>query len=388
MKKVIALSCLLLLITGSWAQQRQQVSIGHAEIITSKILNEDRQIWIYMPASTNNSKEKFPVMYLLDGEIYFHSATAIVNHLSQLNGNAIIPDMIVVGIVNTNRHLDLTPSKDSTSSTKPNGGGEQFLKFIEQELKPYMHKNYPCAAHSILAGHSLGGLTSINCLLNKPTLFDAYIAIDPALWWNNFKLNKSATELLKNKALDKKMLYMGIANSFPKEMDEITAFKDTSSATIGYRSIIQFQELLESSKSKLVWNTKYYPNDGHGSVPMIALYDGLRDIYKFYKRPSFAKLSDDSPSILDKHYKQVSSKMGYTIFPPEETLVGLAWRCRQLDKDYHRAQLFLNLCRKYYPTSIGYYEELVQLNLDQGQQKKAEKNYMRLQEILQKQKLQ
>src|SRR6476660_6087335 len=149
--------CLIVLLTASVLPG--QISIGIKDSVYSKILNETRELWVYMPESAkSNPEHKFPVAFLLDGETYFHSFTGEVSHLSEVNGNAIIPDMIVVGIINRNRMFDLSPGHDSTFNIQPNGGGEKFTMFIEKELIPYMDKHYPTAPYRMLAGHSLGGI--------------------------------------------------------------------------------------------------------------------------------------------------------------------------------------------------------------------------------------
>jgi predicted alpha/beta superfamily hydrolase len=105
--------------------------------------------------------------------------------------------MIVIGITNTNRDRDLKPTiKNLKGNPNPDsGGGDNFMNFIEKELIPHIDSIYPTAPYRIFSGHSLGGLTVINTFLNNTQLFNAYIAIDPSLWWNNQALVKQAQEV-------------------------------------------------------------------------------------------------------------------------------------------------------------------------------------------------
>jgi len=78
----------------------------------------------------------YPVMYLLDGEMHFHHATGAVQFLAT---NGRIPEMIVIGISNTDRKRDLTPSTGVASDLKEDptaGGADRFLKFMVDELAP------------------------------------------------------------------------------------------------------------------------------------------------------------------------------------------------------------------------------------------------------------
>src|SRR6185436_8873933 len=159
----------------------------------SKILNEKRRIFIQTPAGAKRY-EAYPVLYLLDGEAQTNLVTGQVQYLSE--SYKVIPSLIVVAIENTDRTRDLTPThsiigpdgKPDTSARafgRTSGGGENFLRFMKEELMPYIESNYPTAPYKILSGHSLGGLMAISCLVNHPDYFNAFIAISPSLQWDN-----------------------------------------------------------------------------------------------------------------------------------------------------------------------------------------------------------
>jgi predicted alpha/beta superfamily hydrolase len=182
--------------------QPKQIVIGSIDTIQSKILNEKREVWIYVPGSasdTTYSKQRYPVVYLLDGESHFSS---VVGMIQQLNFAYVCPEMIVVGILNTDRTRDLTPTHTDSWSfldfvldsdyCKNSGGGEKFISFMEKELMPYIDSLYPSAPYRILIGHSFGGLTVMNTLIHHTNLFKAYVAIDPAMSWDNQKLLEEA----------------------------------------------------------------------------------------------------------------------------------------------------------------------------------------------------
>lgn len=152
-----------------------KITIGVLDSINSKILNEKRSLLIYVPKSFNNelfTKRKYPVLYLLDGEAHFVSVVGLIDQLSQLNADMACPEMIVVGIINTFRTRDLSPSnvienKNMDSLTlKSTGGGENFTQFIEKELIPYINSQYPTSPYKMLVGHSLGGLLTLNTLVS------------------------------------------------------------------------------------------------------------------------------------------------------------------------------------------------------------------------------
>lgn len=109
MKNVLFFICQILLsaYTGAFAQNA--INIGIVDTIESNILQEQRTIWIHTPSNYSNDQQ-YPVLYLLDGEAHFYATVGIVTHLSEF-GNTVCPEMIVVGITNTDRISDLTPYK-------------------------------------------------------------------------------------------------------------------------------------------------------------------------------------------------------------------------------------------------------------------------------------
>ena len=87
------------------AQNEESILVGKKTTIFSSVLKENRKIWIYNPgqtALTPVADKRYPVVYVLDGDAHFLSTVGMIQQLSQANGNAVLPEMIVVGIENTN----------------------------------------------------------------------------------------------------------------------------------------------------------------------------------------------------------------------------------------------------------------------------------------------
>ncbi|WNH10869.1 alpha/beta hydrolase [Thalassobellus suaedae] len=272
---------------------KNEIVIGKLDSVYSNILDETRELWIHIPESAKDStshKIKYPVLYLLDGSSKFSSVTAIVEHLSR---NFIVPEMIIVGITNTNRTLDLTPPEvghgiiSRNGIQNPSGGGNNFFDFIERELTPYIEKNYPATKHKTFVYHSLGGLSVINALVNRQELFNNYIAIDPSLWWDNRAFLNVADSILSVNKFDNRALYLGVANTLEAGMEpklNIDKIQNDdipeTPSTFHIKSILQFANSLETKKdNKLLFEWKYYAKDDHGSIPLITEYDGLRFLF-------------------------------------------------------------------------------------------------------------
>src|SRR5215472_6412755 len=75
--------------------------------IHSKVLNEDRLIWVRLPRAAVGSKSGFPVLYMTDGGSNINEIGSTIDFLVDNNE---IPPLIVVAITNTDRTRDLTPT--------------------------------------------------------------------------------------------------------------------------------------------------------------------------------------------------------------------------------------------------------------------------------------
>jgi len=313
------------LVTVSLFAQKtdNRIVIGSVDTVYSAILKEKRAVYIHVPGGGKN--ERYPVLYILDGEDHFYSAVGIVKQMA-----GVIPDMIVVGITNTLRERDLTPTPVKGNNTA--GGGEAFLKFIEKELIPYVDSKYPAAPYRVFSGHSLGGLTVVNALVNHTAMFNAYIAIDPSLWWDNKKLLKQAQQQLGSIDLSKRSLFIAIANNMPPGVDTNSVMRDTLNPnTQVTRSVLPFVKALKETNPKgLRWNYKFYSNEQHGTVELNAEYDALRYLFNYYwfRTSRFDGHPEIDPdSALNAHYRNISEHFGYKVLPSESIVNSLAYSC-------------------------------------------------------------
>lgn len=233
----------------------------------SQILTEQRKIWVHVPGSYRagtRAKRKFPVVYLLDAEKNFTGVVGMIDLLSSMNGNNIFPEMIIVGIPNTDRTRDLTPTHVvdglwiDSSTTRRSGGGEVFLDFIEKELIPYIDSNYRTSPYRMLIGHSLGGLMVINAFVHHNTLFSSYVAIDPSMWWDKQRLLQETAQVLKTTSYKRKSLFLVMAHSQATGMDTAIVQSDTTDGTLHPRGILELSRyIMDNGKNGLQAGFKY-----------------------------------------------------------------------------------------------------------------------------------
>lgn len=379
----------------SWAnaQQGNSVTIGKTDTVYSKMLNEKRLIRIHVPESAKKDpKKKYPVVYLLDAEWNFASVASTISFLSSVNGNNFWPEAILVGIVNTHRKRDLTPTHVAgglwidSRTADVSGGGETFMAFIENELIPHIDSTYPTTPYRSLIGHSLGGLMVINALLHHKNLFKGYIAIDPSMWWDNQKLLQQVEGTLKTTSYSDISVFLAMAHTQPGEMDTLSLQKDTTSSTLHSRSILKLADYLTAKRPNgLHASFRYYDQETHSSVPLIATYDALHFLFRdyplvlkdrYYLDPTF-----DFPSFLRKHFENLTSEYGLTdangktLLPPEAVVNNLAYYLFNEKKQFERAEALFAMNLKNYPESFLAYSFLGDLYKAKGDKSQAVASY-------------
>ena len=354
------------------------LQIGRIDSLHSEILDENRNIWVYVPdeaAGAIYGQTKYPVLYLLDGPGHFHAVTGMLKNLAD---NGIVPRMVVVGIPNTDRTRDLTPTHvdvafGDSAFVITSGGGAQFMDFMEKELIPYVEGNYPVTAYRTFVGHSFGGLAAVYSLLDRPQLFSNYVAIDPSLWWDDWVLVKRADSLFSNPNLKGNSLFIGVANTMEEGMDIEHVQADTASSSDHIRSILAYISQIETMNRGLNFAWKYYPDDDHGSVPLITEYDAFRFLFPWYRLEGlnnyFAEEAEENVeellSLMIEHFITVSEHFGYQVLPPEPDVNSLGYNFVNANKPDLAFAMF-NLNIENYPESANVYDSMGDFQLGQG----------------------
>ena len=256
------------------------------DTIHSKILNEDRFIWLHIPKAQPANK-KLPVIFVLDAEANFDETQKTLDKLSKEPASNTAANVILVGIGNIwQRYRDYSPTHVEAASAgidaataKTTGGGEAFVSFLEKEVLPHIEKKYPVSSNRTLIGHSMGGLMVIYILLKHTALFDNYVAIDPALWWDNHKLLNEGASILGNQQFGNKRLFLAIANETEVKMMANQVKKDTSSKTALIRPSFLLADIVEKNRqNKLNFQWKFYQDEHHMTVNTPATHDALKTL--------------------------------------------------------------------------------------------------------------
>ena len=128
-------------------QTYPQVGITGSEVreFQSAITGETYFIYVGLPRSYSDSVEMYPTLYIMDADGSFGTCTEI-SRLLALGKE--VPEIIIVGIAYGvsfkeylyNRQRDYTPT--AVNEYDGSGGGEKFLRVIQEELFPFVETQY------------------------------------------------------------------------------------------------------------------------------------------------------------------------------------------------------------------------------------------------------
>lgn len=343
----VSLVVLVLLCSSAFAQYGGPNAAGPTKLtIKSSVLGEERTILVRTPAGYDGNSLKYPVLYMTDGDAHIGHTSSTIEFLAR---NGRMSEMIVVGITNTDRTRDLTPTKavGAQAAQFPTAGGaDNFLKFIATEVIPEIEKRYRTQPYRVLAGHSFGGLFAVHTLITKPELFNSYVAVSPSLQWSDDATLKRAQEFFKTRQELRATLFTSLGNE---------------PGAIG-KAFVEFKELLATTKIKgFEYEVEQYTDEDHGSVVLRSHYAGFRKVYDGWQMPRDPQTGAVAGGLkaADAHYKWLSEKFNYTIATPEALINQIGYQyllAPTPDNDEAIAVFKVNVER--YPNSANVYDSL------------------------------
>lgn len=315
--------------------------------IHSNILNEDRIVWVRTPDNYDKTKAPFPVLYLVDGPTHINLVGSTMDFLVQ--GDR-MPPLIIVGIANTDRTRDMTPTHadeknaDGTVHADPtSGGADHFVDFIRNELMPEIERRYRVAPYKIFAGHSFGGLLAIHILITRPDMFQAYIAASPSLWWDNQSTLRQAQDFLSAHAELNKAFFFDLGNEGPQMRSGFDGLQ---------------KSLTDKAPKDFRWKSALYADEDHGSSVLRGYYDGLRTVFSDWPMPRDANgMPIGGLQGLETHARELSARYGYEIHPAEGGMNNLGYQLLG-EKKVAEAIAVFERNVELYPASANVYDSL------------------------------
>jgi predicted alpha/beta superfamily hydrolase len=242
MKITIPTLTLLILLSGCREVKENNndkiVNPNNKSKFYSKAVNDTFDVSISLPNDYNSAtKETYPIVYLLDANLYFEIVAAIFKNYSEVG---LLPPAILIGIGYKDlQTMDSLRSRDFTFpiaipeyEMSLSGGADKFLSFINNELIPDNDSKYRIdKSKRILMGHSLGGYFTLyamqQSLLNKTTLFHGYIAASPSTDYNHNYILKEFEKLTESNPTNIKS-YISFGGLEDEEEEDSTQLKSNT----------------------------------------------------------------------------------------------------------------------------------------------------------------
>lgn len=270
------------------------VTLPNTEIrlLDSTIINDTFKLNISLPVTYSNSDRTYPVIYLTDGDGLFPLVRSIADGLST---GLEMPRTIVVGIgYDTEnsmkreryRERDLLPTDASardasirqkfTRTGIRRGQAAAFLRFIREELKPFINSNYfTNVKDSTYAGTSYGGLFGLYVLFHNPDTFNRYVIGSPAIHHDN------------RITLEYENIYASRYDDLPARVFMSVGAREEGDDPL-LEQVFQFvtnmknlaKKLRERNYPGLRLTTHVFEDESHGSVVPATFSRGLRLVFE------------------------------------------------------------------------------------------------------------
>ena len=349
MKRVLFALVLLCLATGL-AGAGEPITIGETMTLPSKIMGEERTILVSTPPGYEQRSGGYAVLYMTDGNAHFTHTRGTVDFLAR---NGVIPQLIIVAVVNTDRTRDLSPTHIDSREVNgvvreypSSGGAPKFLDFFERELFPYIDSHYRTMPMRLFSGHSFGGLFALNVIFTRPEMFDAVLAVSPSLNWDDELPIRQASTFFDDREEFNATLFVAMADEEkgdprPNRLDRL-------------------EKALQGSKSVgFDWQVMRMPDENHGTVVLRAHYWGLRKAFDDWRLPRNPETGrfDGGLDDVKKHYAGLSERYGFTIVPEENLLNNLGYQILGRE-DFAGAIEVFRYNVELYPESPNVYDSL------------------------------
>lgn len=341
MKRVIY--GLLLLISGchcsSWATGNYPEV--RELVIDSVVLGEKRNLVVFLPADYQNNENRFPVLYLTDGDIQGPHTAGTVDYLAKFDQT---PQMIVVGIVNPRqtRERDLTLTSTEKQNPEQSENADRFLAFVEKEVIPLVRQQYRTLDYQALSGTSHGGQFAITALIKRPGLFNGVIAISPSLYWHKQQMLGLSEAALQSYQLQGR-LFVSIANEEPTMTEPFQKFVDLTK---------------HYPTDKLAVASQTFSDETHNTTVLQGQYYGLKHLFSGWAIPESPQTLADLQIIFEKRSKLLNT----TMVIPEDRAAGYGQWLQYLNRQ-DDALALLSWNRKTYPQSLNAHAALIRAYL-------------------------
>lgn len=285
--------CLFLLL-GSSAMTAHSETINRSPNVLGETMtlleSDDKQpltMKIWIPETPE--QKRLPLLVVLDGQRYFNYAISM-HHLMQ--DYEWTPKFAILGV-------------DTSQGRWPmlSGQREAILEKLERDIFPYIGANYPISDERILFGWEAAGGFTLKTMMDKPELFNGYIAASPSpLYGEYFPMLEQEFQnmitAMTTHGQDKQLFVTMGSYDYPQYL--------------GINELELALNTITTKKPRYTFTT--IEDASHASLGFETLMLGVRDYFYFFDKPQFSSfqafIDAGSFQYLDAYFKQQQKDFG------------------------------------------------------------------------------
>lgn len=177
---IVVFSCLTFTVVYAQSENGIQGQLRYHRAFKGEGL-KDRDVVVWLPPGYDSTRERYPVLYLQDGQNIFDPSTSAFGKewradetADSLIRSRKLRPFIIVGIYNTpDRSDEYLPWKKNTL----------YQQFIIKTLKPFIDQQYRTrkeAKYNFIGGASAGATIAFMMVWEHPDVFSRAICMSPA----------------------------------------------------------------------------------------------------------------------------------------------------------------------------------------------------------------
>ena len=182
----------------------EPIIVGSIHRIRSSVYGNEQTITVRLPRGYGDAPERrYPVLFSVDGgpDQDFELLAGIA---AEAEHSTSYEPFILIGIKTEDRYSQLTPEmtrlpiarlRENFGERMKPGGAVTFRQYLERDVIPWATGRYR-TGRKILTAASLGGLFVLDTFLQRPEMFDDYIALTPSVWWDDGRIVDEAARAL------------------------------------------------------------------------------------------------------------------------------------------------------------------------------------------------
>jgi len=286
---LIVIALLFFSFTVRAASTQEQIEITHPKFKEPLVFN------ISLPSGYAQNKDKSYVMMF---DFHPNSNTYLTGMHDWMSHNGEWPWLQTI-MVTPEMGNRVGMLFDATGETTP------LLDFFETELIPEVDKKYRTNGFRIMSGFRVNGSIVLSALINKPSIFNAYIATSPELKDNYAGILATAHKKLP-KLTDKPRFLLLSHGTNVKEEHQVADYQQLNSA------------LLKHAPEQLDWHYKHFNDHYFMSLPLVSVIMAIEKVFDDIHRglPPESKVSQAGVESIVKHYRYLSEhKYGFEVSP-------------------------------------------------------------------------